>query len=119
MSDKRSTTTASTRPRAITERPTKEKTRDGLCEPKYSDEYANHVANMNLYAQWRLRNTRPNTRLPYYNTLTYDDDGDLVTPPADVRLSDRLVFLIVVNNICPGKDRNDRWPTDFNSDGDT
>ncbi|CAI7590506.1 unnamed protein product [Penicillium palitans] len=65
MPPKRSTTIASTRPRAITERPTKEKTRDGLCEPKYTYEYANHVANMNLYAPWWLENTRPNTRLAH------------------------------------------------------
>ncbi|CAI7565293.1 unnamed protein product [Penicillium viridicatum] len=104
--------TSSTRPPTMTERPTKEKTRDGLCEPKDSYEYDNHVANMNLHAQWMLKNTRPHTDLPY------DDDGDLVTPPADVRLSDRLVFLIVVNNICPGRHRNARWPADFNTDGD-
>lgn len=103
----------------MAERPTKQNTRDGLCEPKHAYEYANHVANMNLYAQWRLKNTRPSTRLPYYDTLTYDDDeGNLVTPLADVRLSDRLVFLIVVNKICPGKNRNARWPADFNTDGD-
>lgn len=68
----------------MTGRPTKEKTRDGLCEPKDSYEYSNHIANMNLHAQWMLKNTRPHTNLPYYDTLTYDDDGDLVTPPADV-----------------------------------
>ncbi|KAJ5500894.1 hypothetical protein N7527_012015 [Penicillium freii] len=49
MSPKRSGT-SSTRPPTMTERPTKGKTRDGLCEPKDSYEYANHVANMNLHA---------------------------------------------------------------------
>ncbi|KAJ5962796.1 hypothetical protein N7501_007737 [Penicillium viridicatum] len=39
---------------------------------------------MNLHAQWMLKDTRPHTNVSYYDTLTYDDDGDLVTPPADV-----------------------------------
>ncbi|KAJ5531010.1 hypothetical protein N7527_004403 [Penicillium freii] len=58
------------------------------------------------------------TTLPYFNTLTQDKDGYFVPPPADVRLSDRLVFLIIAHIMYPGKLHNARWPADFNTDGD-
>ncbi|CAI7569921.1 unnamed protein product [Penicillium viridicatum] len=61
---------------------------------------------------------RPDTTLPYFDTLTQNKDGYFVPPPADVRLSDRLVFLIIAHIMYPGKLHNARWPADFNTDGD-
>lgn len=73
---------------------------------------------INLQARRLLQNTRPNTNLPYHDTVTFDSNGDLVTTPADVRLSDQLVFPVITHHICPGKLRSGRWPADFNSDSD-
>ncbi|KAJ5486491.1 hypothetical protein N7530_000791 [Penicillium desertorum] len=38
-----------------------------------------------------------------------------VPPPLDVRLSDPPVFLIIATNNPPIRQRNTRWPSDFNS----
>lgn len=46
---------------------------------------------MNQQAQLVLKNVRPDTNLLYYDTVAYEDDGEFVMPPADVRLSDPLV----------------------------
>ncbi|KAK4865000.1 hypothetical protein LT330_001623 [Penicillium expansum] len=93
---------------------------DGLCRPDAHSaiSFAGHLAHMNEQAQWILQNVYPNDKLPYYDTVEYDEQGCLVVPPVDVRLSDALVFLVSVNNLYPGKARSGRWPSDFNSDGD-
>lgn len=91
---------------------------DGYCKPTACVPAAAHVANMNRQCQWVLDNVKPHDTVPYHDTVRYDKDGYFVPPPADVRLSDRLVFLIIANNLYPGKQRNARWPSDFNTDGD-
>ncbi|KAJ6142972.1 hypothetical protein N7471_002425 [Penicillium samsonianum] len=67
------------------ERPTNDKMRGGLCDPESRYEYTNHLAIMNQQAQWVLKNIRPDANLPYYDTVAYDDNGDLIMPPSDVR----------------------------------
>lgn len=57
------------------------------------------------------------TNLLYYDTISYNDQGEFVPLPADVRLSDPLIFVIIAHNVTPGKKRNTRWPYDFNTDG--
>ncbi|KAJ5506656.1 hypothetical protein N7453_005613 [Penicillium expansum] len=58
---------------------------------------------MNEQAQWILQTTRPNIELPYHDTIAYDKRGHLVIPLVDVRVSAVLVFLVIENNIHPGK----------------
>jgi hypothetical protein len=49
--------------------------------------------------------------------IEYDRYGAFVPPPADVRLPGAHVFLLVVSNNIPVRQRNVRWPADFNLDG--
>jgi hypothetical protein len=46
-----------------------------------------HVVTMN-------KRTRQ-MELPYYDEINLDADGKLIAPPAETRLSDALVFLII------------------------
>ncbi|CAI7630253.1 unnamed protein product [Penicillium viridicatum] len=92
---------------------------DGFCKPPARLPAARHLANMNRQCQWILNNVRPAGTMTYCDTVIYDKAGYFMPPPADVRLSDRLVFLIVAKNMYPGKQRNARWPADFNTDGDS
>ncbi|CAI7654852.1 unnamed protein product [Penicillium viridicatum] len=94
----------------MTTKPTDGPEPDGYCKPTICVLAAGHVANMNKQCQWILDNLRPDDKVPYHDIVRYDKDGYFVPPPADVRLSDRLVFLIIANNLYPGKQRNARWP---------
>jgi hypothetical protein len=76
------------------------------------------VSIMNKNAQMELVAYNNRHNLPYYDKLEFDDDGWLVTPPADHRLSDALVFFIIGQNLVVARNRHGKWPSDFNSDGD-
>ncbi|KAJ5359952.1 hypothetical protein N7517_009143 [Penicillium concentricum] len=43
-------------------------------------------------------NERERADLPYHHVIKYDDNGDFVTPPADIRLSNALGFLVTATD---------------------
>lgn len=65
--------------------------------PSLQDE-SEHIATMNKNAQWTLNRRQRQAELPYYDEVKLTVNGRLITPPADKRLSDTLVFLIIGHN---------------------
>jgi hypothetical protein len=64
------------------------KPRRGFCEDEpWMRQGTKHVVTMN-------KRTRQ-MELPYYDEINLDADGKLIAPPAETRLSDALVFLII------------------------
>ena len=56
----------------------------------------------------------PHSNLPYYDTSTFNVKGRLITPPAGVRLSDRVAYHVVAT--IGRKTRFKLSPKDFDSD---
>jgi hypothetical protein len=69
---------------------------------------------MNRNAQMELTAYSDKHKLPYYDKIEFDENGWLVTPPANHRLSDALVFLVVGQNLVVARNRHGKWP-DSNS----
>ncbi|KAJ6190942.1 hypothetical protein N7519_000963 [Penicillium mononematosum] len=77
----------------------KSKPRYGMCADEEAPNTARHLNVMNRNAQMELAEYNSKHDLPYYDKLEFDDNGWLVTPPTEHRLSDALVFLIIGQNL--------------------
>ncbi|KAJ5800883.1 uncharacterized protein N7518_002951 [Penicillium psychrosexuale] len=81
--------------------------------------FSDHLSDANRLAQWSLchPNIRPAPNLPFHEKIEFDKNGDFLTPPPGVALSDTLVFLAITYSV-PIRQRNAKWPADFHTDGD-
>ncbi|KAJ5846676.1 hypothetical protein N7534_010345 [Penicillium rubens] len=103
-------------PKKVSTRPSKP--RRGFCE--YKDdvcEDTTHIAAMNKYTQRALTMRSRHVALPYYDEVKYDTNGKLIALPAERRLSDTLVFLVIGHDIVAKRNRYAKWPADFDLNG--
>ncbi|KAJ6180983.1 hypothetical protein N7519_011444 [Penicillium mononematosum] len=91
---------------------------DGFDSRNYALEMLRLRETLRRNAQMELMSYYDGHNLPYYDKIELDENGWVVTPPADHRLSDALVFLVIGQNLVVTRNRHGKWPADFNSDGD-
>lgn len=80
--------------------------RRGFCKDTPDLDDSEHVATMNKNAQWVLNHRQRYAELPYCDEVNFDAHGKLIAPPADRRLSDTLVFLIIGHNASARRNRH-------------
>ncbi|KAJ5456910.1 hypothetical protein N7530_012184 [Penicillium desertorum] len=80
--------------------------RYGMCAEDEALDTIRHLSVMNKNAQMELVAYNDKHNLPYYDKLEFGNDGWLIAPPSDHRLSDALVFVIIGQNLIASKENS-------------